>query len=149
MIVDVVANFRQYRNLGAGLAKALTLLAERDWRTSELGRREVDGSSLVSLVLAYTTKAPGQGEWESHRKYIDVQYVVEGIERIGWAPTTLLAVLKPYNPEQDTTLYTGDGDFILARPGTFLVLWPEDGHMPGIAAADPVPVRKVVLKVLL
>jgi YhcH/YjgK/YiaL family protein len=149
MIVDVLANFGLYRNIGARIAKALTLLAEHDFGTAPLGRHEVDGSSLFSIVQSYETKPREQGVWESHRKYIDVQYVVEGTERIGWAPTPLLSVTKPYDPETDATLYMGDGDFIVARPGTFLVLWPKDGHMPGIAMTDPAQVRKVVLKVLL
>ena len=147
--MDVADNLGLYGNLGVRLARALALLAEREIATAGLGRHEVGDSSLFFFVQSYVTRPRDQGVWESHRKYIDVQLVVEGVERIGWAPAPLLSVTQPYNPEEDVTLYTGDGDFIVARPGTFLVLWPEDGHMPGIAVADPVKVRKVVVKVLL
>jgi beta-galactosidase beta subunit len=30
-----------------------------------------------------------------------------------------------------------------------MILWPQDAHMPGIAVKDPVPVLKIVVKVLL
>jgi biofilm protein TabA len=57
---------------------------------------------------------------------------------MAWAPTTQLSVTQPYDPVKDV---------ILARAGTFLVFWPEDGHMPGIAVDAPAPVRKVVIKI--
>jgi YhcH/YjgK/YiaL family protein len=149
VIVDSAGNIGLYGNLDIRLTRALTLLVETDFRVAELGKREVEGSSLFFIVQAYETKAREKGVWESHRKYLDVQYVVEGTEKIGWAATALLSVMQPYNLEKDVTLYEGDGDFIVMRPGMFIVLWPHDGHMPGIAVTDPVHVRKVVVKVLL
>ncbi len=149
LIADTLRNSARYRSLGDRISSALSLLVENDFETMELGKHEVDSVSLFYSVQSYTTKPRGQGAWESHRKYIDVQYIVEGIERIGWAPISVLSVIKPYDAEIDASLYEGDGDFIVARQGTFLVLWPEDAHMPGIAVTDPRQVRKVVVKVLL
>ena len=149
MIADSVGNAGLYKGLGERISRALVLIGQTDFRSMEPGKREVDGTSLFYLVQSYMTKPRAQGAWESHRTYIDLQYVVEGIERMGWAPTAQLSVTKPYSADTDAALYTGDGDFIIARPGTFLVLWPHDAHMPGIAVADPVQVRKVVVKILL
>jgi YhcH/YjgK/YiaL family protein len=149
MIADTLTNAGLYRGLGARIARALDLLGREDFRSMEPGKRDVDGTSLFYMVQTYSTKPREKGSWESHRKYIDVQYVVDGIERIGWAPLAGLSVTKPYSAETDAALYSGDGDFLLVQPGTFLILWPDDGHMPGIAVAEPVPVRKVVMKVLL
>ncbi len=129
MIADTVRNAGMYKGLGDRIARALALLGKEDFRSMEPGRREVEGEALFYIVQSYTTKPREQGAWESHRKYIDVQYVVEGIERIGWAPTTQLSVTKPYSAESDAALYSGDGDFIVARQGTFLVLWPDDAHI--------------------
>jgi biofilm protein TabA len=165
MVVDMIANAGAYAGLGERIHRALTLLGKEDFRGMELGRHEVDGASLFYIVQSYQSKPRGQGKWESHRKYLDVQYVVEGEERFGWSPLGRagladvpgraplgragLAVTQPYDPATDAALYAGDGDFITATPGMFLLLWPEDAHMPGIAVKDPVPVLKVVVKVLL
>jgi YhcH/YjgK/YiaL family protein len=149
MVVDTLTNRHLYAGLGKRIAAALTLLSQEDFRAQATGRHEVDGANLFYLVQAYTTKNVREASWESHRKYLDVQYVVEGTERMGWAPVPSLQVTKPYDADKDAALYQGDGVFLTAGPGTFFLLWPDDGHMPGIAAGNPAPVRKVVAKVLL
>jgi biofilm protein TabA len=149
MIVDTLTNRRLYAGLGGRIAEALVLLAFEDFRAKAVGKHEVQGASLFYLVQDYTTKPLEQGAWESHRKYLDVQYVVDGTERMGWAPVSSLTVTKPYDPSGDAALYQGEGSFITAPAGTFFLLWPDDGHMPGIAAGAPSPVRKIVVKVLL
>jgi biofilm protein TabA len=165
MIVDTIANAGLYKGLGERIGRALALLGKEDFRGMKTGRHEVDGDSLFYIVQSYQSKPLSQGKWESHRKYLDVQYVVEGVERFGWAPLGRadladvpgraplgradLTVTQPYDASKDAALYAGDGDFITATPGTFLLLWPEDVHMPGIAVKDPAPVLKVVVKVLL
>jgi len=159
MVVDTIANARIYAGLGGRIAKALTLLGKEDFRAQEVGKHEVEGASLFYLVQSYTTKREDEAAWESHRTYLDVQYVVEGTERFGWAPVSALKVTRPYDAATDAALYAGSGNFVTAGPGTFLLLWPDDAHMPGIAAgpgagpADaggaPSKVLKVVVKVLL
>jgi biofilm protein TabA len=149
VIVDTLTNRRLYAGLGGRIADALVLLAFEDFRAKAVGKHEVDGASLFYLVQAYTTKPVEQASWESHRKYLDVQYIVEGTERMGWAPVASLRVTKPYDSGGDAALYTGEGAFLTAGPGTFFLLWPDDAHMPGISAGSPAPVRKVVVKVLL
>ncbi len=149
MIADTLANAGLYKGLGGRIARALDVLGSKDFRSMEPGRIEVDGSSLFYMVQMYTTKPREKGEWESHPKYVDVQYVVDGVERIGWAPPSRLSVVTPYDGESDATLYAGDGDFVLLPPGSFMILWPGDAHMPGTSVDRPLPVRKVVVKVLL
>jgi biofilm protein TabA len=149
MVVDSLSNRRLYAGLGTRISAALELLAKEDFRSQAVGKHEVDGTSLFYLVQSYTTKPVEQASWESHRKYLDVQYIVEGTERMGWAPISSLAVTKPYDPAGDAALYQGEGVFVTAGPGTFFLLWPDDAHMPGIAAGSPATVRKVVGKVLL
>ena len=41
----------------------------------------------------------------------------------------------------------GSGDFVLMPAGTFIILCPQDAHIPGTNVDQPSPVRKVVIKV--
>jgi biofilm protein TabA len=155
MVVDVIANAGLYTGLGDRISRALTLLATERFAGMATGRHEVDGDSLYYMVQSYQSKPFAQGKWESHRRYIDIQYVVEGVERMGWASLGAAAagnpglqVTMPYDPAKDAALYVGDGDLVTMAPGTFMILWPQDAHMPGIAVKDPVPVLKIVVKVL-
>jgi biofilm protein TabA len=94
----------------------------------------------------YISKLPEQGKWEAHRRYIDLQYVALGTERIGYAHLSRLTQ-GDYNPDKDFQALSGDGDFVILSAGDFMLLFPEDAHMPGMAVGDPVQVKKVVVKI--
>ena len=110
------------------------------------GRYELDGINLYVMSQEYTTKLPEQGKWEAHRRYIDLQYIVSGTERIGYAHLSRLTQ-GDYNSEKDFHALSGVGDYITLSAGDFMLLFPEDAHMPGMAVGDPVPVKKVVVKI--
>jgi YhcH/YjgK/YiaL family protein len=148
MITDQIDNARLYAALGPRIAQALDYLQQTDLGVLEPGRYEVEGASLYVLVQEYSTKPMAQGRWETHRRYIDVQSVVRGIERIGYAPAVRL-VPEPYDQTRDLQWWIGDGEFLTLTPGTFMMLWPGEAHMPGMAAGDPSPVKKTVIKIAL
>jgi len=143
MIVDRIENAALYRGLGERIALALASLQT----PREAGRYELDGDKVFALVQQYQSKPLSEGKWEAHRKYIDVQFVVSGAERIGWTPVDGLTLTESYNEIKDIAFYKGDGDFVTVPAGTFVILFPEDAHMPGIAVDAPAPVTKVVVKV--
>jgi YhcH/YjgK/YiaL family protein len=149
MIADLLVNAEQYTALGPSIARGLRFLAETDLTSLPIGRHEIDGTHLFALVSEYQPKALSQGKWEAHRRYLDLQYVVAGVERFGVAP---LGQLKAgdYNAEKDITWLTGAaGDYLTVAAGQFLILWPGDAHMPGLDAGVPGQVRKVVVKIAL
>ena len=47
---------------------------------------EIDGEKVFALVQKYETVVMDVPKFETHKKYIDVQYIVSGEEIIGWAP---------------------------------------------------------------
>lgn len=87
--------------------------------------------------------------FEAHKKYIDVQYIVRGMERIRWASLDRVSqVREEYSKGNDIAFYEGDAqfDFTLTK-GTFLLLTPEDAHLPGLCAEKEISVRKIVFKI--
>jgi YhcH/YjgK/YiaL family protein len=148
MIIDQLKNASLYRQMSPKLAVAFDFLQKTDFSRLAPGRYEIDGPSVYATVLQYETKPMDQCSWEAHRKYIDVQYIVEGTERMGHANVQDLTPSQPYDEAQDFLKLQGTGNFFVVGPGTFLVFTPQDAHMPGIAVTNPQPVRKVVVKVL-
>ena len=146
MVTDVLVNARLYFGLGDRIARALEWARVTDPTALEPGRIDIDGDRLFALVSDYVTKPLPDGRWEAHRRYLDLQCVAGGNERIGYAPLASLAG-GAYIPEKDIAWLEGDGSFVTMEPGRFMLLWPGDGHMPGIAVEEPVPVRKVVVKI--
>ncbi|HVT73566.1 MAG TPA: YhcH/YjgK/YiaL family protein [Lacunisphaera sp.] len=106
------------------------------------------GGGMFAIDAAYLSKRRAEVFFETHRKYIDVQAVLEGEESMEIIDRSRLAVDVPYDDERDLVKYQdARGASILhARPGEVEVFFPEDGHMSH-AVAEPVLVRKTVVKV--
>ena len=146
MITDRLTNAHLYMHLGPRIQQAFEYLQHTDLLSLPPGRYELDGKNLYVMSQEYLSKLPDQGKWEAHRRYIDLQYITSGVERIGYAHLSRLAQGE-YNPEKDFHALTGEGDFITLSSGDFLLLFPDDAHMPGMAVGNPVPVKKVVVKI--
>ncbi|HEY7498696.1 MAG TPA: YhcH/YjgK/YiaL family protein [Vicinamibacterales bacterium] len=146
MIVDRLGNRAVDAHLPSRVRQALEYLRTTDMNAIQLGRHEIDGDRLFALVQEYTTRPARECVWEAHRKYIDVQYVVRGVERMGHAPLARMVVRAPYDPERDVTLFEGGDSFVTVNAGTFAIFGPDDVHSPCVAAPEPAPVRKVVVK---
>lgn len=108
------------------------------------------GSGVYAVEQVYETKARADGFFESHRKYIDVQTVMEGEELIEVADLTKMKVREPFNPDRDLVLFEDNPDASLLRifAGQVAVFYPVDVHMPTLRLrSGPTLVRKSVVKV--
>jgi YhcH/YjgK/YiaL family protein len=148
MIVDRIENYTKYLNLPSGIVRAIEYIGSTDFTHVENGQYELDGKKLVSIVMRYKTKQDEQAIWESHRKYIDVQFIASGIERCGYVPLVSAPPVKtPYNEEKDVIFYEPGTEMFEAPMGTFMIFYPDDIHAPSLAAGKP-PVSSDVVKVV-
>jgi biofilm protein TabA len=153
MVFDDLIEANRYGVLGRRLARGLAFVASSDLTTLAEGRLDLEGNDLFVSVSQYDTKLEPQGIWEAHRRYVDIQCLASGRERIG--RVSLGAVpCGSYDAEKDLLLASApgtaiaSGDFVTLTPGRFVVLFPHDAHMSGIAAGGrPEPVKKIVVKV--
>lgn len=150
MILDRLEQRGRYAALLPGVAEAMRFLADHDPLTLEIGRHDLQGDRLYALVQCYVGKTDDQVVWESHRRYIDVQYVARGCERMGWCPLAPeLTLTQPYDAQKDVIFYHTTGRFFEVAAGDFAVFFPSDVHAPGLRAADATEILKVVVKVAL
>ncbi len=146
MIYDNIKNANLYAHLGPRFQQAFDYLKSNDLAALPVGRMELDGKNVYVLVQEYASKLKEQGKWEAHKRYVDLQYIVSGVEKMGFASLDRMK-LGDYNPDKDFQALSGEGVFLPLGPGDFMLLWPQDAHMPGMAAESPVPVKKVVIKI--
>lgn len=146
VIIDHLRNADRYRPLNPGIGPALGFLHRPDLASLPAGRYEVEGDRVYALVSEYSTSPLAERRWEAHRRYIDLQYLVAGRERIGYSPLCRMQP-EPYDETKDVLRLSGEGECLTLAPGDFMLLWPDDAHMPGVAAGEPAPVRKVVVKI--
>ncbi|HYK56272.1 MAG TPA: YhcH/YjgK/YiaL family protein, partial [Flavisolibacter sp.] len=127
--------------------KAFAFLKEHDLTTLAKGKHDIDGENVYASVTESPSKDFDSTQWESHRKYIDIQYVIEGKELIGVAAVSQSAVIKPYDEKKDVANYSTKGKMLGAMPGTFFIFFPSDVHRPNITPGGNEVVRKIVIKV--
>lgn len=148
MIADIIRNRQLYEGISPRIKAALEYISKTDFSSMEPGRYELDGSNLFVLVQVYDSIPKEQGKWECHRKYIDIQYIAEGIEQIGVNNIDKMKVITKYDPEKDIAFLDGTGDYVTFSKGSYGIFFPGDAHQPKIAPENiPGPVRKVVAKV--
>ena len=128
--------------------KALEYLTKQDLSAVEAGTHEIDSRDVYAMVQEYNSKNPEDAQFESHKVYTDLQYVISGEENIGLTELSTTTVKTPYDSERDIAFYTAEnGQTLLARPGTFFLFFPNDAHMPGMKVNENIPVKKLVIKV--
>lgn len=109
---------------------------------------EIDGRDIYAILQTYTSKTTEIIKIEGHRKYIDVQYIFEGTEKILLASATDISTPDEYNSEKDVYFPSVSGySSIDFRTGEAVILTPLDLHGPCYCTHKPALVKKVVIKV--
>lgn len=98
------------------------------------------------IVQQGTTKPWEGAQLEAHREFLDVQYVLEGQDTIGWAPVDTLTPEGEFNTEKDYGMYTGSNAPTVIPAGYCCVLFPEDAHAPNTHLSVPNDYKKIVVK---
>lgn len=147
MIYDHISNIERYRNMGA--------IYEGLKHLSAMAADTPDGAYPICAeakagVDTYATKLVNPAGYETHNRMIDIQYLLQGEERILVRQRSELQQSQPYNEERDFTLYHDDhrpGTEVRLGNGYFAILFDNDAHMPQLSLDQPIEVKKVVVKV--
>ena len=137
---------RQYKANKSLWDRSFEFLKTHDLANLAPGDYPIAGDSAYVKVTEVVNKDFDKTQWESHRKYIDLQYVSRGQEKIGVLPVDKAIVKEPYSADKDVAHYTGEGTYYVAEPGTFFLFFPQDAHRPNIKVNDE-KVKKVVIKI--
>ena len=139
--------YRQYHANKAYWDKAFAFLKEQNLKSMAKGKYPVDGENVFATVTESPSKSFDSTRWESHRQYIDLQYVIDGRELIGVHPVSQSTVTIPYDEKKDLANYTANGKLYPATPATFFIFFPSDAHRPNIEPGGNKVVKKIVIKV--
>ncbi|EOJ7919111.1 YhcH/YjgK/YiaL family protein [Campylobacter coli] len=104
---------------------------------------------IFALEQAYFTKNESQAFFESHRDYMDIQFIVSGKEKIKFGDKDLFEVEKEYDKSKDLIIYKEPIFLVsnlLLNKNEIAVFYPEDVHMPGLSIVNNSYVIKTVIK---
>jgi len=148
MILDHLHRADLYAGLSPSLRVAFDYLRTTDFARVTDGKHAVGDTGVFAIVSRYRTKRPEEAVWESHRRNIDVQCVIQGRERFGIVPLDSAPPVKtPYDDAKDVMFYEPGENTLPLAAGQFAVFFPQDVHAPGLADGEPSEVLKVVMKV--
>lgn len=149
MIYDKLDNIGFYKGLSDDIYEGLVFLKQVNIDIAN-GVYQIT-PQVKAIVSEYETKKVNENGFEAHKKFIDIQYVLKGKERVACLPIETMKETKPYSEEIDAAFYTTDNkplEMIIGN-GYFSIFYPDDGHMPKLCIEKSEAVRKIVIKVRL
>lgn len=146
MILDRISEAGRYTAAHRWFGEAFRFLGRSDLATIPAGRVDIDGPRVYALIMDVEGKGRDSARLETHRKYVDIQYVVSGLDVMGWRCASGGMAGEGYDEAKDIEFHrTAPAEWFDVPAGYFAVFFPADAHAP---LAGKGPVRKVVVKVL-
>jgi YhcH/YjgK/YiaL family protein len=130
--------------------KVYQFLKETDLEKLAVGKYPIAGDSAFAMVSENATKDLADVKWEHHEKYIDIQYVIKGEEKMGIAPFFEATAIDPYNETKDIGFYNlpdSSTNYYDATPADILIFFPQDAHRPSLKTKKFDHNKKIVIKV--
>ena len=145
--INISEFYSQYHNRPDLWKLAFGFLKE-DLASKPVGTFVIKENELKAIISEYDTKIPGDAKWESHRKFIDLQYVINGKEKMGLLPLDKAILHEEYQPENDLIFFgEQEGDYSIATPEVYYLFFPQDVHRPGLQVNGSEKVKKLVIKI--
>ncbi|OBQ55229.1 YhcH/YjgK/YiaL family protein [Halodesulfovibrio spirochaetisodalis] len=146
MIVDILENIDTYECLSPHFATAFEFMRRTDLATLPDGQYEIDGRTVFATVFRGQGKKATEAKMEAHNEYIDIQFVLQGTEKMGWkARSTMSSVAEEPEEYPDVFFYDEEPvSWSTVQSGAYAIFFPEDAHMPLISDGE---IHKVIIKV--
>ena len=144
MILDNITGAGRYARLHPLFPRAFDYIRDTDLFALAPGRYHIVGDDLIAIVEHVPGKTKEMARLEAHRRYIDIQLVLQGDEQMGWKP-----LADCHNPvsEYKTDIqffHDAPATWIAVPPGAFCIFFPEDAHAPLVGTGN---IRKVIFKI--
>lgn len=138
-------NFVEIKNK---VSDALDYLLGLEVTASDVGKHIVS-PTFYYCIQNYATKPECECKLESHRKYVDIQIIVKGVEAMDIADISRLSLSEPYDVEKDVMFWNTPERMArtVLNTGDYIILYPENAHRGAIKVADGQTVLKIVGKV--
>ena len=143
MIIDKTSNRELYKSLIPHLDVILNFA--RTAAEKPVGTYPYPGGRI--MIQEGETRALEGAEFESHKNFLDLQWILEGKEMMEYANIHDLTETVPYNAEKDIQFWQGKGSLMEVSAGTFYLVYPEDGHKPCCHTEKKNTYRKMVVKI--
>jgi YhcH/YjgK/YiaL family protein len=146
MILSTLSQSDRYAALHPLFQRAFDYMRDTDLLSLAPGRYPIAEKQLFVIVENAPGRTREAAKLECHRKYIDIQLVLEGGDEMGWkALADCAQPVSDYSTEKDIRFFhDSPASWVVVPPGAFCIFFPEDAHAPLVASGQ---VRKAIFKV--
>lgn len=139
MITDNIKNLKNYNIVSENVLDFLMNMP------SDAGHYEIDDNSFANIDI-YNTKQ--NCKFEAHKKYIDIQMLLEGSEELDYISIDDLKISEAYDEKRDVMFFHNPEktpDTLQLEPYKFALIYPHEAHRPQMGNGQQV--KKVVVKI--
>lgn len=146
MILTNLSQSDRYAALHPLFPRAFEYIRDIDLYSQAPGRYNIVSDDLIAIVEHVSGKTKEMARLEAHRKYIDIQLVLEGDEQMGWKPLAdCCNPVSEHSEEKDIRFFLdAPASWIAVPPDHFCIFFPEDAHAPLVGDGN---IRKVIFKI--
>ena len=144
MIFSTLSQSDRYAALHPLFPRAFEYIRDTDLLALAPGRYPIIDKQLFVIVENVAGRAREAAKLECHRRYIDIQLVLEGVDEMGWK--ALADCTQPVSDYKEDIQFFHDAPatWIATPPGAFCIFFPEDAHAPLVGNGN---IRKAIFKI--
>lgn len=145
MIVHALTRLQEIKSVLPHADRVLRFLADTELNQIETGRVDIQGDDVYAMIIRDPARRPEDGQLEVHRRYLDIQILLAGQERIGWRDLGTCANPLAYDQDADLQFLEDEPQvWVDLLPKQFALFLPSDAHLPMVGDG---PLEKAVIKV--
>ena len=146
MIFSSLSQSHRYAALHPLFPRAFDYIRNTDLYALAPGRYNIVGEDLIAIVEQVPGRTREMAKLEAHRRYVDIQLVLEGVDEMGWKPLSEChQPLDNHSSERDIQFFHDAPAAWIATPADhFCIFFPEDAHAPLVSSGR---IRKVIFKI--
>jgi biofilm protein TabA len=146
MILDTLNNLEHYANLHPLFPRVIAFIRNTDLTALNTGIHSIMEKQLFVIVEEAQGRSRDDAKLECHRRYIDIQLVLEGTDEMGWKPLAdCQQAVSDYNEERDIRFFHDKTDTWISTPAnSFCIFFPQDTHAPLVGSGK---IRKLIFKI--
>ena len=146
MIFSSLSQSSRYTALHPLFQRAFDTIRDTDFFNMAPGRYNIIGDDLIAIVEQVPGRTRELARLECHRRYIDIQFVLDGVDEMGWKPLSdCFNPVSEFSTEKDIQFFNdAPAAWIATPPDHFCIFFHEDAHAPLVSAGN---IRKVIFKI--
>jgi biofilm protein TabA len=146
MIFSTISQADRYAKLHPLFPRAFEYIRNTDLSSLTAGIHQIIDKKLFVIVEEAQGRTREEARLECHRRYIDIQLVLEGSDEMGWKPLAdCKQPVSDYSEERDIRFFNDTADSWIGTPAnTFCIFFPDDAHAPLVSEGK---IRKLIFKI--